>query len=714
MHNFSKNFRNPETKTTTRKGNCMKKRLLTGALALCMQLPLLSTMTTAQTNESFESFHDRMMQMYDIDIINRKDNVVTQQEQAELEEGLKFWGADIMKTISAYYRYAWISDSPVFLVLKPEESATPSGKVSGYTIYLYGKKWDRITVIHEETHLIHNMWFELGDQNIRKETEAKLRQCNDGREYGSAWSKGDEKYFTWEYGKTNFRDDMATIMPWLYDDRKFIDKINSGQLPAIKKKISVIRDYVVNYIGPTGAFDAVLEPEPSGNKEAVLVIPDVKMLTLSKNKTYQLKTGYTFPMGSIGAVEYSSDNTGIATVDTNGQITSVGPGKATISVKTVRTGNYARCFVSDVKEATSYTFKATQATIDRGGTFQLQFAFKPEGGSATMRYSSDNTNVAAVNECGLITGKSAGTAKISATLIRRNGSTTAPPFVITVTSKLAEIQKPAETTKPEIPAKPADTVKPAPETKPAVRKQGVLTLKTEPVKTTYVVGETFDPAGLTAVYTYPNGKTSAELTPINLSFSCPERAALMKGYKFREAKAMEMTVAYGNAAAKFNIVITAAPKADSGNAAAAHSGKSYAGIYKIFTAASAKQCIGVRGSNMENGAEVIMAPSMNIADQKFVFEKAGDMYRIKAFHSGKYLTVDGDLRNGAFITQSDAVNDSLQLFEVIDSGNGTVQLKTGRGYFVTPNDGSIKTKSRIIIWGEKGNYNQQFKLVNTQ
>ena len=693
----------------------MMKRLLIWICAICMQLPLLSTMTIAQTNESFASFHDRILKMYEVDIVNKRDKAVTPQEQIELEEGLKFWGADIMKTISAYYKYTWLSDSPVSIVLNPADSTTPSGKVSGYTIYLYGNIWDRITLIHEQTHLIHNMWFELGDQNIRKETEARLRQCNDGREYGSAWSKDDNKYFTWEYGKTNFRDDMATIMPSLYDNKKFVDQINGGQLPAIRKKISIIRDYVVNYIGPTRAFDAVLAPEPSNKKEAVLTIPDVKMLTLPKNQTYKLKIGYTFPMGSTGAVEYSSDDPNVATVDQNGLITSLRSGKSVIIIKTVRTGKKGVCYVSDMKTATSYQFKTPQATIDRGGTYQLQFILEPEDSRPqTMLYYSDNKNVATVNECGLITGKSAGTAKIKVTLLRGNGGIERPPFVITVTSKLAEIQKPADTVKPEAPTGTVDTVKPGPETKPAVKNQGALTIKTEPVKKTYTVGETFDPAGLTAIYTYPSGKTSTELKPTNLSFSCPERAAISKGYKFRTAGAMEMTVAYGNATAKFNIVITNASESESGNTVAEDHEKNFTGIYKIFAAGSTKQCIGVRGSNMSNGAEVIMAPSQNIADQKFVFEKVGDKYRIKAMHSGKYLTIDGNSKNGAYITQSDVINDTIQLFEVIDSGNGSVKLKTAKGYFVTPNNGSIKTTSRIVIWADKVIYNQQFKLMKVQ
>lgn len=660
-------------------------------LMLLVLLTTTGTAATAQTGESFEAFCIRMKQVYGIEIFNYRGTPVTQQEQVYLEEGFRFWGADVCRTISAYYSVTdKIRYSPVQIVLKPDEELY--GKVSHNIVYLYGSKWDQITVIHETTHVLHNVWFEIGAQGLRKEMEAQFIQCNDGKAYGSPWISGDQNYYAWPYSKSKFTDDMATLMPLLYNDSKFADKIKAGQLPAMKKKLSIIRHYVVNYIAPTSAFDSVLEPVPPA-KDALLIAPEVTDIVLEKNKTFQIETGYTFPLGSSGAVEYSSVNSRVATVDRNGLITLVGPGKTGIIIKTVKTGSTSSCIVSDTVLAKTYTFNVTQATVDQGGTFQLTVTMKPDGGTGTMIYRSDNANVATVDRNGVITGKSAGTAKISAELTNGFGGFIAVPFVITVTTAKAPESKAAEEKKTD------DTSRGAAETNKTDVKKLKLAIKSKPVKTAYKTGESFDPAGLTAVYLFSNGSTSGALSPVTLRFTDRKKKVLKKGDILREAGTMEVTVACGEYAAGFNIVVTAAAQ------------KSYAGMYKIFAAGSNKQCIGVRQSNMANGAEVIMAPSLKIADQQFIFEKAGDKYRIKARHSGKYLTVDGEQRDGAFITQSDAVIDDSRLFEIIDCGNGTVKLKTGRGYFVTPKDGSIKTLSRLVIWKENSGYNQQFKLT---
>lgn len=660
-------------------------------LMLLVLLTTMGTAATAQTGESFEAFCARMKQAYGIEIFNYRGTPVTQQEQVYLEEGFRFWGADVCRTISAYYSVTdKIRYSPVQIVLKPDEELY--GKVSHNIVYLYGSKWDQITVIHEITHVVHNVWFEIGPQGLRKEMEAQLVQCNDGKAYGSPWVSGDQNYYAWAHGKSKFSDDMATLMPLLYNDKKFADKIKDGQLPAMKKKLSIMRDYVVNYIAPTSAFDTVLEPVPP-SKDALLIVPKVTDIVLEKNKTFQVETGYTFPRGSSGAVEYSSNNPGVATVDQNGLITLVGPGKAAIKIKTIKTGNTSICIVSDTVLAKTYTFNVTQATIDQGGTFHLTVTMKPDGGTGTMIYRSDNVNVATVDQNGRITGKSAGTAKISAELTNGFGAFIAVPFVITVTTAAPE-SKAAEEKKRDDASKGA-----AEKNKTDGVKIKGLAIKSMPVRTTYKAGESFDPTGLTAVYLFSNGSTSAALSPVTLRFTDRKKKVLKKGDILREAGTIEVTVACGEYAAGFNIVVTAAAQ------------KNYAGMYKIFAAGSRKQCIGVRQSNMANGAEVIMAPSLKIADQQFIFEKAGDKYRIRASHSGKYLTVDGQQKDGAYITQSDAVIDDSQLFEIIDCGNGTVKLKTGRGYFVTPKDGSIKTLSRLVIWKENSGYNQQFKLT---
>lgn len=118
-------------------------------------------------------------------------------------------------------------------------------------------------------------------------------------------------------------------------------------------------------------------------------------------------------------VGWTSDDTSVATVSSTGLVTAKSAGTATITCKAKDgSGKQATCNISvkeDVKP-TSITLSASKASLTEGETLQLTATVNPSDAvDKTVTWMSDNTTVATVDNKGLVTAKSAGTANIIAT-----------------------------------------------------------------------------------------------------------------------------------------------------------------------------------------------------------------------------------------------------------------------------------------------------------
>ena len=128
--------------------------------------------------------------------------------------------------------------------------------------------------------------------------------------------------------------------------------------------------------------------------------------------------------------------------------------------------------------------------IFEGSTTNVSAMFEPnEDGISAVEWTSNNNSVATVDENGVVTGISAGTAAITGT-ITYDGRTYSASTNIKV--------NPVEVTG--------------------------ISINTAPDKTTYFVGETFDPTGLSLLVTYNNGETAVidsdyTLNTVNTSYA---------------------------------------------------------------------------------------------------------------------------------------------------------------------------------------------------
>ena len=143
-------------------------------------------------------------------------------------------------------------------------------------------------------------------------------------------------------------------------------------------------------------------------------------------------------------VTYSSNNTGVATVNSAGLITAVTSGSATITVTTqdgAKTAAVAVTVNSSNVAVTSVSLTPASATLAVGATQQLTATVLPSNATnKSVSYASNNTGVATVNNSGLVTAVSNGTATITVTTADGNKTSTAVISVNTPTGNYFTIK----------------------------------------------------------------------------------------------------------------------------------------------------------------------------------------------------------------------------------------------------------------------------------
>ncbi|MDE6491430.1 MAG: Ig-like domain-containing protein, partial [Muribaculaceae bacterium] len=138
-------------------------------------------------------------------------------------------------------------------------------------------------------------------------------------------------------------------------------------------------------------------------------------VTISVGENAQLKTSI-LPNSSDKTIVWTSENTKVAQVDDNGSVKALMEGKTTIKATTI-TGLYATCEVTVVETpAASIKLNKTEATLKATETISLEATIAPETTTdKSVTWSSSDTNIATVDENGVVTAVAVGTATITAT-----------------------------------------------------------------------------------------------------------------------------------------------------------------------------------------------------------------------------------------------------------------------------------------------------------
>ncbi|MDF2803745.1 MAG: hypothetical protein K0S61_3648, partial [Anaerocolumna sp.] len=115
-------------------------------------------------------------------------------------------------------------------------------------------------------------------------------------------------------------------------------------------------------------------------------------------------------------VTWSTTNSAVVTVDTNGQVTARGAGVAVLVLKSSDGSLMSTCTITVKQKATGIDFDVTNLELNVGQTYTIKVTAKPaDATDFTLTWTSLDNAVATVDDKGTITGKAVGKTVIMAT-----------------------------------------------------------------------------------------------------------------------------------------------------------------------------------------------------------------------------------------------------------------------------------------------------------
>lgn len=196
------------------------------------------------------------------------------------------------------------------------------------------------------------------------------------------------------------------------------------------------------YHNPTGAVTAEGEDPDGSGTTYLLLSPDMPLvnnsgtwiigapvpatgvtldrttLMISVGTAVKLNAAVVPANATQRALTWASSNNGVAAVDNKGNVTSVAPGSARITVTVTGTGLSAACDVTVIIPATGVTLDRTEISATEGDlAVKLTATITPSNATQTaLTWSSSNTAVATVDANGNVTPVAPGEAQITVTV----------------------------------------------------------------------------------------------------------------------------------------------------------------------------------------------------------------------------------------------------------------------------------------------------------
>ena len=216
---------------------------------------------------------------------------------------------------------------------------------------------------------------------------------------------------------------VATITPENASNKKVTWNTDDAE-------VATVEDGLVTAVAAGSCIITVTTQDGEKNAQcAVTVVPPVIRVTsvslerdnlsIEVGKTAQLVPAVAPEDATDKSVTWSSDNNSIATVDENGLVTAVGQGACTISVITNDGGLQATCVVTVSEPAVNVTdvkLDRESLTLNVDETARLTASIIPKNASdKSISWASDNSDIATVDQNGLVKAISAGACTITVT-----------------------------------------------------------------------------------------------------------------------------------------------------------------------------------------------------------------------------------------------------------------------------------------------------------
>lgn len=254
---------------------------------------------------------------------------------------------------------------------------------------------------------------------------------------------------------------VATVLPsdanqslsWTSSNSRVATVDSNGLITAISPGTAIIVAKTVNDIT---ANIKVTVGDYSVKLKSISV--NTNYLVMPLGKTMQLSVLYNPKNASNKTITWESSNSKVVTVNSSGYIKAVGPGTAIIKA-TSADGGYTDTATIEVTgsgtsiSASEIVFKESSYSVGINGTISLNPIITPSNATfKAIKFTSSDTNIATVDENGLVKGLKEGTVNITATLTHNNLKATTKVVVkyIPVTSiKLNNVQAEATIKKGE-------------------------------------------------------------------------------------------------------------------------------------------------------------------------------------------------------------------------------------------------------------------------
>ena len=138
--------------------------------------------------------------------------------------------------------------------------------------------------------------------------------------------------------------------------------------------------------------------------------------TINTNQTLQLTVTILPSNATNKAVKWSSENTKIATVSSNGKVTAKLPGTTTITVMSKNGSFKAACKITVRQPLISINLNKTKITLAIGKSYKLVSTINPSNASnKRVLWKTSNSKTATINSSGAVLAKAKGTAYITVT-----------------------------------------------------------------------------------------------------------------------------------------------------------------------------------------------------------------------------------------------------------------------------------------------------------
>ena len=189
------------------------------------------------------------------------------------------------------------------------------------------------------------------------------------------------------------------------DSKEQVTRIAKGKQAGELWDRVILENGVVGYV-----FQSYLEKVPEIQVSDINLSIDKTII--NKNERVKLNVEILPVEAENAKIEFSSSDNSVAIVDENGYVLGLSSGKCTITAKTEK-GISDSINIEVYSPVTDINFDTTDLVLEKGENFHLNVIIYPEDATnKSIEFSSENVNIATVDNNGNIIAKDIGNTKI--------------------------------------------------------------------------------------------------------------------------------------------------------------------------------------------------------------------------------------------------------------------------------------------------------------